>query len=76
MDEIQVVYTHFVNRVNQEVRVRRMLPLEVVDVPVDTSQAVITGGDNKGGSAALPCTTSSPALTPCSTTCFPSTSRT
>ncbi len=54
VDEIQVVYTHFLNRVNQEVRVRRMLPLEVVDVPIDTSQAVITGGDNKGGSAALP----------------------
>jgi len=36
-----------------ELRSSVTLPLEVVDVPVDTSQAVITGGDNKGGSAAL-----------------------
>jgi F-type H+-transporting ATPase subunit gamma len=54
VDEIQIIYTHFVNRVTQEVRVRRMLPLEVVDVPVDTSTATITGGENKGGAAALP----------------------
>jgi F-type H+-transporting ATPase subunit gamma len=54
VDEIQIVYTHFVNRVNQEVRVRRMLPIRVVDVPLDTSQSRITGGDDVGGSAVLP----------------------
>lgn len=53
VDDIQIVYTHFVNRVTQEVRVRRLLPLQVVDVPV-TSDNPITGGDDKGGSAALP----------------------
>jgi F-type H+-transporting ATPase subunit gamma len=31
VDEIHIVYTHFVNMVNQQVRVRRILPLEVVE---------------------------------------------
>ena len=31
VDEIHVVYTHFVNMVSQQVRVRRILPLEVVE---------------------------------------------
>jgi len=31
VDEIHIVYTHFVNMVSQEVRVRRILPLEVVE---------------------------------------------
>ena len=54
VDEIHVVYTHFVNRVNQDVRVRRILPLQVVDFPVLSSEMPITGGDDKGGKAALP----------------------
>ncbi len=31
VDEIHIVYTHFVNMVTQQVRVRRILPLEVVE---------------------------------------------
>jgi F-type H+-transporting ATPase subunit gamma len=31
VDEIHIVYTHFVNMVSQQVRVRRILPLEVVE---------------------------------------------
>ena len=54
VDEIHIVYTHFVNRVVQEVRVRRILPLQVVDIELDTSQPHITGGEDKGGSAVLP----------------------
>ena len=54
IDEIHVVYTHFVNRVNQEVRVRRILPLKVVDVQLEPSEQPITGGDDAGGKAALP----------------------
>ena len=53
VDEIHIVYTHYVNRVTQEVRVRRLLPLEVVDVPIESTDT-ITGGDDKGGKAALP----------------------
>jgi F0F1-type ATP synthase, gamma subunit len=33
-----VVYTHFVNMGTQETRVRRILPLEVVDEVVDTTE--------------------------------------
>jgi F-type H+-transporting ATPase subunit gamma len=33
VDEIQVVYTRFVTMLSQEPRVRRILPLEVVEVP-------------------------------------------
>ena len=35
-DEIHVVYTHFINMGSQEARVRRILPLEIVDEVVDT----------------------------------------
>ena len=52
VDEIHIVYTHYLNRVSQEVRVRRLLPLEIVDVPVESAEN-ITGGD-AGGKAALP----------------------
>jgi len=38
VDEIHIVYTHFLNMGAQEVRVRRILPLEVVDEVVDTSE--------------------------------------
>lgn len=34
-DEIYIVYTHFLNMGRQEVRVRRMLPIEVVETRVD-----------------------------------------
>ncbi len=54
VDEIHIVYTHFVNRVTQEPRVRRMLPMEIVDVPIDTSEPHITGGEDKGGTPILP----------------------
>jgi F-type H+-transporting ATPase subunit gamma len=37
VDEIHVVYTQFVNMGTQETRVRRILPLEVVDEVVDTT---------------------------------------
>lgn len=37
VDEIHVVYTHFLNMGSQEARVRRILPLEVVDEVVDSS---------------------------------------
>ena len=36
IDEIHVVYTHFVNMAVQQVRVRRILPLEIVDEVVET----------------------------------------
>jgi F-type H+-transporting ATPase subunit gamma len=39
VDEIHLVYTHFINMAQQEARVRRVLPLEVVDEVVDTSDA-------------------------------------
>ncbi|WP_369053775.1 F0F1 ATP synthase subunit gamma [Kineococcus terrestris] len=45
VDEIHVVYTHFVSMVTQEVRVVRLLPLEVVE-GVETSSAA---GDGSGG---------------------------
>ena len=38
VDEIHVVYTHFVNMGSQETRVRRILPLEVVDEVVETTE--------------------------------------
>lgn len=37
VDEIHVVYTHFVSMLTQQPRVRRVLPLEVVDEVVDTT---------------------------------------
>ena len=36
IDEIHVVYTYFVNMAVQQVRVRRILPLEIVDEVVET----------------------------------------
>jgi len=38
VDEIHVVYTHFVNMGTQETRVRRILPLEVVDEVVEPTE--------------------------------------
>jgi F-type H+-transporting ATPase subunit gamma len=43
VDEIHVVYTNFLNMASQEARVRRILPLEVVEEVIDTSD---TGGNN------------------------------
>lgn len=37
VDEIHIVYTHFTNMGSQETRVRRVLPLEVVDEIIDTN---------------------------------------
>jgi F-type H+-transporting ATPase subunit gamma len=37
VDEIHIVYTHFASMVTQVARVRRILPLEVVDEVVETS---------------------------------------
>ncbi|MDD2819237.1 MAG: F0F1 ATP synthase subunit gamma [Candidatus Nanopelagicales bacterium] len=43
VDEIHIVYTHFVNMGTQEVRIRRVLPLEVVDeiVTVESSSEAV-----------------------------------
>ncbi|HVQ89021.1 MAG TPA: F0F1 ATP synthase subunit gamma [Actinomycetes bacterium] len=38
-DEIHIVYTHFVNMVTQQVRVRRILPLEVVEEKTERIEA-------------------------------------
>jgi len=55
VDEIHIVYTHFVNRVTQQARVIRVVPLEVVDEVVDTSSGSgIHGADEKGGTAVWP----------------------
>ena len=48
-DEIHVVYTHFVNIVTQEPRVRRMLPLEVVEEEVDISEQHLGRPTNEPG---------------------------
>ncbi len=37
-DEIHIVYTHFVNMVTQQTRVRRILPLEVVEERIEQSE--------------------------------------
>jgi F-type H+-transporting ATPase subunit gamma len=39
VDEIHVVYTNFINMGSQETRVRRILPLEVVEEVVDSSDS-------------------------------------
>ncbi len=55
VDEIHVVYTHFVNRVSQEPRVLRIVPLEVVEEVVDTTSGEgIHGAEDKGGRAVWP----------------------
>ena len=48
-DEIHVVYTHFVNMGTQQPRVRRILPLEVVEDEVDISGQHIGRPDNEAG---------------------------
>jgi F-type H+-transporting ATPase subunit gamma len=53
-DEIHLVYTRYFNRGRQEVQVLRILPLEVVEEVVDTSESNITGGDNAGGTPVWP----------------------
>ena len=42
-DEIHIVYTEFVNMGTQETRVRRILPLTIVEEEVDTSQSKVGG---------------------------------
>ncbi|MEL0249832.1 MAG: F0F1 ATP synthase subunit gamma [Actinomycetota bacterium] len=39
VDEIHVVYTHFINMGTQETRVRRILPLEVVDEVIEQNES-------------------------------------
>ena len=46
-DEIHIVYTHFVNMVTQEPRVRRVLPLEVIEEEVDISGQHVGRVDNE-----------------------------
>ena len=48
-DEIHIVYTHFVNMVTQEPRVRRILPLEVVEEEVDISEGHIGRASHEPG---------------------------
>ena len=48
-DVIHVVYTHFVNMGTQQPRVRRILPLEVVEDEVDISGQHIGRPDNEAG---------------------------
>ncbi len=38
VDEIHIVYTHFISMVTQEARIRRILPLEVVDEVVERAE--------------------------------------
>lgn len=54
VDEIHVVYTRFLSRVTQEARVIRILPLEIVEEVIDTSDSHITAGEDKGGKAIWP----------------------
>lgn len=51
VDEIHLVYTKFINMITQEPRVIRLVPLEVVEEVVDTSESHITGGEDEGGTA-------------------------
>ena len=53
-DEIHIVYTRYWNRGRQEVQVLRILPLEIVEEVVDTSESHITGGDDAGGTPVFP----------------------
>nr|MCU0306142.1 F0F1 ATP synthase subunit gamma [Thermoanaerobaculales bacterium] len=52
-DEIHIVYTHFINMGRQEVRIRRILPIEVVEEVVTTGgQAELHPRDTDGSQAA------------------------
>ena len=60
-DEIHVVYTHFLNMGRQEVRIRRILPIEVVEQvvgPEGTDERLIQGEDAQ----ALPPSVAMPPL--------------
>lgn len=48
-DEIHIIYTHFTSMVSQNARVRRLLPLEVVEEEVDISSAALGRADNEPG---------------------------
>jgi F-type H+-transporting ATPase subunit gamma len=41
VDEIHIVYTHFISMVTQEARIRRILPLEVVDEVVEKTEGAL-----------------------------------
>ena len=52
-DEIHIVYTHFINMGRQEVRIRRILPIEVVEEVVTTGgQTELHPRDTDGSQAA------------------------
>ncbi len=53
VDEIHVVWTHFVNMVRQEVRVRRLFPIVVEYVP-EPVQQVETAGQAEGTETSAP----------------------
>ncbi len=54
VDEIHIVFTRFVSRVNQVPTVLRIVPLDVVEEVVDTSESGITAVEEKGGKAIWP----------------------
>ena len=54
VDEIHIIYTRYFSRARQEVRVVRILPLQVIEELVDTSQSHITGGNDEGGTPVWP----------------------
>jgi F-type H+-transporting ATPase subunit gamma len=51
VDEIHVVWTHFVNMVRQEVRARRLFPIVVEYVPEEVHEVETAGSDGAGTSA-------------------------
>jgi F-type H+-transporting ATPase subunit gamma len=53
-DEIHIVWTRYFSRSRQEVQVLRVLPLEVVEEILDTSESHITGGGDEGGTPVFP----------------------
>jgi F-type H+-transporting ATPase subunit gamma len=54
VDEVHIVYTKFVSRVNQEPRVVRVVPLDVVEEKVGGTGQVIEGIESPGAKATLP----------------------
>jgi F-type H+-transporting ATPase subunit gamma len=53
-DEIHIVYTRYFTRARQEVTVLKILPLEVVEEVVETSESNASGGEDAGGAPVFP----------------------
>ena len=53
-DELHIVYTHFHSLGSQEPRVRRLLPLEVVEEEVDVSESAVGSAGAHAGPPAYP----------------------